>query len=46
MPDKYFVCLDFEATCWPGESRKAIAEIIGKPKCVKHILIVKLSTCD
>lgn len=30
MSDEYFVCLDFEATCWRGEYGEADAEIIGK----------------
>lgn len=39
MPDKYFVCLDFEATCWPGDSRKGIAEIIGKLKWMEFPML-------
>lgn len=30
MSVQYFLCLDFEATCWPNNYGKSIAEIIGE----------------
>lgn len=38
MSVQYFVCLDFEATCWPGKSSRDIAEIIGERKIDKKFL--------
>lgn len=39
MPSfKYLICLDFEATCWPGKyTNKENAEIIGKFKFLLYI---------